>query len=226
MLLTVIISVACSGSTGGSVDYARHQFRRIQTRAHVRCEPSFTQASERYAKQTTLLRPSAVGHCCSYTMGLLRLSSVVFPLLVGGEAFIASPPPLSALQQQRSTLQPATTTTVNAASLAHPSRREQQLQPPTLLPLAVLLHPRSTRAMRKRSSNTVLFAREGEPMGPGTQQLSRQAKLAISILIDLIGMSSYALPGVGEVSPHALPWGTKALGASQGSRRPYVVFSC
>ncbi|CAB1100012.1 unnamed protein product [Ectocarpus sp. CCAP 1310/34] len=54
--------------------------------------------------------------------------------------------------------------------------------------------------MRKRSSSTVLFAREGEPMGPGTQQLSRQAKLAISVLIDLIGMSSYALPGVGEAT--------------------------
>ncbi|CAM9594947.1 unnamed protein product [Ectocarpus sp. 12 AP-2014] len=54
--------------------------------------------------------------------------------------------------------------------------------------------------MRKRSSSTVLFAREGEPRGPGTQQLSRQAKLAISVLIDLIGMSSYALPGVGEAT--------------------------
>lgn len=37
-------------------------------------------------------------------------------------------------------------------------------------------------------------------MGPGTQNLSRQAKLAISVLIDLIGMSSYALPGIGEAS--------------------------
>ncbi|CAM9841120.1 unnamed protein product [Scytosiphon promiscuus] len=51
------------------------------------------------------------------------------------------------------------------------------------------------------SSSTALFAEGGgEPMGPGTQQLSRQAKLAISVLIDLIGMSSYALPGVGEAA--------------------------
>lgn len=154
-------------------------------------------------------------------MGLLRWSSVVFPLLVRGEAFIASPPSLSALQRQRSTLEPAT---VNAAQLAHPSCREQQLRPPSLLPSTVPLHPRSTRAMRKRSSSTVLFAREGEPMGPGTQQLSRQAKLAISVLIDLIGMSSYALPGVGEVSPHACSGGRRLGGASLESRRPLWYF--
>lgn len=39
----------------------------------------------------------------------------------------------------------------------------------------------------------------GQQQGPGTQQLSRQAKLAISVLIDLVGMSSYAVPGLGEV---------------------------
>lgn len=45
----------------------------------------------------------------------------------------------------------------------------------------------------------------GGGQGPGTQQLSRQAKLAISVLIDLIGMSSFALPGVGEVGVVVVP---------------------
>lgn len=39
---------------------------------------------------------------------------------------------------------------------------------------------------------------------PGTQGLSRQTKLAISVLIDLIGVSSYAVPGLGEVSSRGL----------------------
>lgn len=37
---------------------------------------------------------------------------------------------------------------------------------------------------------------------PGTQGLSRQTKLAISVLIDLVGVSSYVVPGLGEVSSH------------------------
>lgn len=58
------------------------------------------------------------------------------------------------------------------------------------------------RRFGRSSGDTARFSTGGggEPRGPGTQQLSRQAKLAISILIDLIGMSSFALPGVGEVS--------------------------
>lgn len=39
---------------------------------------------------------------------------------------------------------------------------------------------------------------------PGTQGLSRQAKLAISVLIDLIGASSYVVPGLGEVGSRDL----------------------
>ena len=35
--------------------------------------------------------------------------------------------------------------------------------------------------------------------GPGTQHLSRKSKLAMSVLIDLIGMSSYLLPVLGQV---------------------------
>lgn len=65
--------------------------------------------------------------------------------------------------------------------------------------------PHHLSAMRR--SNTALAAGSGKgdddsstSVGPGTQSLSRQAKLAVSILIDLIGMSSYALPGLGEVS--------------------------
>jgi len=38
------------------------------------------------------------------------------------------------------------------------------------------------------------------PNGPGTPNLSREAKLLISVLIDVIGVSSFAVPGVGEVS--------------------------
>lgn len=47
--------------------------------------------------------------------------------------------------------------------------------------------------------------------GPGTQQLSRQAKLAISVLIDLIGMSSFALPGIGEVGMAVVPCGVRRV---------------
>lgn len=52
---------------------------------------------------------------------------------------------------------------------------------------------------RRSSSALGANAGRGGEGGGGTQQLSREAKLAISILIDLIGMSSYALPGLGEV---------------------------
>eukprot|EP00752_Nemacystus_decipiens_P007129 g6385.t1 len=53
-------------------------------------------------------------------------------------------------------------------------------------------------------STTVLFVADGggapTPNGPGTQNLSREAKLAISVLIDIIGVSSFAVPGVGEAT--------------------------
>ena len=52
----------------------------------------------------------------------------------------------------------------------------------------------------RRSTHTTLREKPGSGgQGPGTQQLSREAKLAISVLIDLIGMSSYTVPGLGEV---------------------------
>eukprot|EP00904_Undaria_pinnatifida_P005862 jgi/Undpi1/2405/HiC_scaffold_13.g05786.m1 len=66
------------------------------------------------------------------------------------------------------------------------------------------------RAARRRSSTSLFLNRGaggggggaggGGGQGSGTQQLSRQAKLAISVLIDLIGMSSFALPGIGETT--------------------------
>ncbi|CAN0432348.1 unnamed protein product [Ascophyllum nodosum] len=53
----------------------------------------------------------------------------------------------------------------------------------------------------RRSTHTTLREKPGSGgQGPGTQQLSREAKLAISVLIDLIGMSSYTVPGLGELS--------------------------
>lgn len=54
--------------------------------------------------------------------------------------------------------------------------------------------------------------------GPGTQQLSRQAKLAISVLIDLIGMSSFALPGIGEVGVAVVPCGVRRVSRHVGGR--------
>ena len=52
----------------------------------------------------------------------------------------------------------------------------------------------------RRSTHTTLREKPGSGgQGPGTQQLSRQAKLAISVLIDEIGVSSYTVPGLGEV---------------------------
>lgn len=76
------------------------------------------------------------------------------------------------------------------------------------------------RAARRRSSTSLFLNRGaggggggaggGGGQGSGTQQLSRQAKLAISVLIDLIGMSSFALPGIGEVGVMGVPWGGAA----------------
>ena len=64
------------------------------------------------------------------------------------------------------------------------------------------------RGSNGSSSSTELFAADGggapTPNGPGTQNLSREAKLAISVLIDIIGVSSFAVPGVGEVNVERL----------------------
>lgn len=71
------------------------------------------------------------------------------------------------------------------------------------------MRPLTTGLGRRRASPAVvaLGAASG-PGGGGTdgrggvegkQELSRQAKLWISVMIDLVGISSYALPGLGEV---------------------------
>lgn len=78
---------------------------------------------------------------------------------------------------------------------------------PSWRPLCVGGTPDATSSSR---SSTLLFA-EGPsgaptPNGPGTPNLSREAKLLISVLIDVIGVSSFAVPGVGEVSFALLGW--------------------
>lgn len=130
-------------------------------------------------------------------------------LIAGGESFIAHSKPTRLhlpLEHQR---QHDDDNIMRSSRCC--SSREQR--PRRLTAVTMLLAPSCSRpplrawktdsSSRSSSSSTALFADGGgwdDPMGPGTQKLSRQAKLAISILIDLIGMSSYALPGVGEVN--------------------------
>lgn len=71
-------------------------------------------------------------------------------------------------------------------------------QPYSLPASSTVPVPFSTRSRRSPSALGANTGQGGEG-GSGTQQLSRETKLAISILIDLIGISSYALPGLGEV---------------------------
>ncbi|CAN0086910.1 unnamed protein product [Pylaiella littoralis] len=158
-------------------------------------------------------------------MGPLRGLVSVTPLLAGtllatcliarGEAFIA-PSKAAPLhlplqhQHQRHYDDMAGHSLLCCRTSSITSRKQQPLHTAAVsMPLAPPLctrpplTARRTRSAGGSSSTTALYANGGgmdNPQGPGTQQLSRQAKLAISILIDLIGMSSYALPGLGETT--------------------------
>lgn len=124
-------------------------------------------------------------------------------VITGGEAFVGSTSLVSKapLQQQQQ----------------HRRRDPRMHRRCSTLPVAMLgpqSRPRRARRMSSgsldgrggcstTSRRTALFSTEGgapTPTGPGTQNLSREAKLAISVLIDIIGVSSFAVPGVGEVS--------------------------
>lgn len=156
-----------------------------------------------------------------YVTPLLAGTLLATCLIARGEAFIAPSKaaplhlPLQHQHQRRYDDMAGHSLLCCRTSSSITSRKQQPLHTAAVsMPLAPPLctrpplTARRTRSAGSSSSTTALFANGGgmdNPQGPGTQQLSREAKLAISILIDLIGMSSYALPGLGEVK--AVLWG-------------------